>query len=147
MFLNFFAPPLPLPLPIPSPSLSNKAVWAFTVNCLGTTTWTLPSFHIRQRPLNPVFSQHQIRAVKIFAFIISIIIDMTILFLLNLSGFSNLPLHLLVYNLGISENRSHPNAGWYIYMIIMKAKILRQRLGWKNPGFQTRCGDYRLHAG
>ena len=32
-------------------------------------------------------------------------------------------------------------------MIIMKAKILRQRLGWKNPGFQTRCGDYRLHAG
>ena len=49
-------------------------------------------------------------------------------------------------------------------MIIMKAKILRQRFGWKNPGFHTRrgdlgrCGDlgplyyipggdYRLHAG
>ena len=25
--------------------------------------------------------------------------------------------------------------------MIMKAKILRQRLGWKNPGFHTRCGD------
>ena len=33
---------------------------------------------------------------------------------------SHLPLHLLLYNLGIAEN-----AGWYIYnMIIVKAKIL-----------------------
>ena len=41
-------------------------------------------------------------------------------FLLNLSGLSHLPLHLLVNNLGIAEN-----AGWYTYnMIIVKAKIL-----------------------
>ena len=52
---------------------------------------------------------------KIFSFIISIIIDTTI-FLLNLIGFSHLPLHLLVYNLGIAENRSHPmQAGIFIW--------------------------------
>ena len=47
--------------------------------------------------LQPGFSQLH-RCLIIFAFIISIVIDTT-MFLLNLSGFSHLPLHLLVYNL------------------------------------------------
>ena len=71
--------------------------------CRGSLALQLPFWLCTQSPqrvCNPLgFSQLR-RCLSNFAFIILIVMDTT-MFLLNLSGFSHLSLHLVVHNLCI----------------------------------------------